>query len=255
MHYKVRIRVETIQSKNKSKLFQGPIRKQISEKYELLDNETLDENHITEWGNEIFSATSFKTFNEKPKSLKKIIEIFPEIDAWIKEGHLSKTNLFSNSIMSSYFSLYPERLFKEKYNLPLDQTIFKKLLNLLEEKKIPIASLIDNPTIVSHTLLAELVKRKYIFKDINFYDLNFSIFDSYRFKLFWSVFNHDINHKNTQNIVNEMGKMFVDKRIKEIAFLITELSSKDRRIVQDKLDEKKNKDKFTYLKTIFDTLK
>lgn len=254
MNYKVRIRVETIEAVNKKILFEGPISKQISEKYKVLENETLDENQAEEWGDEIFSATTFKTFNEKPKSLKKIIEIFPEIDLWLKEGHHSKTNLFSNSIMSSYFSLYPEKLFKEKYNLPLDQTIFKKLLNLLDDKKIAIASLIDNPTDVSHTLLAELVKRKYIFKEINFYELNFSIFDSYRFQLLWEVFIHNINAKNIQNLINEMDNMMVDMRIKDIAFLITKLSSKEKIMLQDKLEEKKNKVKFISLKSMLKSL-
>lgn len=255
MHYKVRIRVEGIQSLNKKTLLKGSISKQISEKFKVIDNETLDENQIMEWGDEIFSATTFKTFNKKPKSLNEVIEIFPEIDAWMKEWHQSKTNLFSNSIMSSYFSLYPERLIKEKYNLPLDQSIFKKLLNLLDDKKISIASLIDNPTDLSHTLLAELVNRKYIFKEINFYKLNFSIFDSYRFQLLWEVFIHDINPKNIQNIINEMDNMMVDMRIKEIAFLISKLSSNEIRMLLEKLEEKKNKNKFISLKSMFKSLK
>jgi hypothetical protein len=249
MEYKLRIRIETIKPQGSEQFLNGPFNTKVNGKYDVLDSVELEEGQDDLWGDEIYNATTFKTFLDKPNSLNDVIENFNELDAWLKQGSLVNTKLFSNKIFSSFFSIYPEKLIQETYTYPLNQIIFKKLLNVLDTKGIKYDSIIDDPLELSHTFLKELARRDFIFNQINFYEQNFSSMDSYRFRIFLKVLNHSVNINAMDHIIEEFTTMLHEKRKQDLVFLISTMNTIELKELLKKVDQVTHSDlhKIIYL--------
>jgi hypothetical protein len=240
MEYKLRIRVETIKPQENKDFLDGPFNTKVAGKYDVSNSVELKEDQVDLWGDEISNATTFKTFLDKPKSLDDVIENFNEIDTWLNQGSLANTKLFSNKIFSSFFSVYPERLIQKTYTFPLNQIIFKKLLNVLDAKGINYESIIDDTLGLSHTFLKEFARRGFVFHQVYFYDQKFSSIDSYRFRIFWKVLNHSVNLSRINHIIEELSQMLQDNRIQDLVFLISSMNRIELTELLGKVDIQKH---------------
>jgi len=245
MKYKIKFKLEHLESNKK--IIVGPLGKSAKGEYTIVDSESLEElldsNDNSDWQEELFTARMTKTLENKPKDFKKIIELLPEVEALINNGEKADLTLFSNSLLSAYFSVFPEQFISFFASYPIREDLFEKIVLILKKRKIPLDPYIKDHQNISIPLLKVLNKYKIKINSFSFYQLELSLIEDEKIDLFWGVFNQeDIKDKLLMKEIlsmvsydrNEKLKKLIEQKI--IPFAIIESMVKTKKLSSEYLD-------------------
>jgi len=219
MKYKIKFSLEHLASNKK--IIEGPLGKNALADYSVTETESLQElletNDNSDWQEELFTARMTKKIDKKPKDFKKIIELFPELETFIKNGEKADLNLFNNSLFSFYFSVFPEQFISFFASYPIREELFEKIILILKKRKVQLDPYIDDHQNISIPLLKVLNEHKMKINSFSFYELQLSLIEDEKIDLFYNVFNHEeINDKLLMKEIVNMVKYDRNEKLKEL---------------------------------------